>query len=674
MSIFVRERYPSGLLTPQLGLFLVVIATWFFYRREVTPSLESSIIEALLFVSLILGQLFLRKFASRLGVMSSILVLVLLFLGISSEVKLSSEWYINTDLAKYPQYWRGFGPIVAIVGLVISVLLALVRQSPAVPFVRTLKSLISDPGSLLSKGAIPLAVLLTPAILQTSTSWLNLGDGTNKVLDEFSGYLAGNYPGIDTIWSHSSLLGLPLIVVRWLPLESAALKIYSVVVWVNVLTVLTAFLVGKVARLAFPRLPSAVGYLVGVLSLSVSGVGNGNTALFQELNYLSRLVLPLALGLATVKFVGQVSGVNRMKIGVLAVLGIATAANNLEFGVPAFLASASVVTVGMRNFQERKSLRSTYLVGSLVSITVLLVQSWLSSESWFKIRCGVFCSAFDDIAATGIHNNTGPIPFFGITTILLSLSGVLVAHVLGNVLDRTAQRFESQADLATAYFGLWVLILSPYIFYGTGGGAFRSQVQIPLMCIQGLLFSRLVLVSSLEGPAPVSLSSDFAVFQRRTILAMPALFLIGVIPALIFQVPNPVKELKRITDSASYVRNLDEWSPSTIDWIVPTEVLSMTSNYGGPKNVGWWFENGNAIQLLTGIDNDSGVNGFEYIRDRGYNLQGACEALLSGERVYYLTRKQEIGPMSTCRGLKIQLQARFEIWDFVMVRVMRNSD
>lgn len=673
MTFSVDQRCPSSLLNSQLCLFLVAIAAWFLVRREFPPSLGFSIIESLLLVSLTLIQLLFRKFVPCLGITSSILALVILFLCFKSRVNLTSEWYRVTTLANYPEYWRGFGPYVAFSGLAISILLAFIRQNPAGFFAQFLQNLSLNHGLLLSKVTIFVAVLLTPALLQTSTSWLNLGDGTNKVLDEFSGYLIGNYPGVDTLWSHSSLLGLPLIVVRVLPAESVALKLYSVIVWVNVLTVLVPLLVGKIANLAFPRLPTAVGYLVGVLSVSVSGVGNGNTSLFQELNYLSRLLLPLSLGLATVKFVARARDVNRLRAVLLAMLGIATAANNLEYGLPAFLASAVVATVGMGDFPERKSWRSSYFLGSLVSVALLAVPSWLSDDRSLKLRCGLFCSVGSGLSTAGIHNNAGPIPIFGVSTALLSLSAVLVIYASGKVLDQSRPRFESQVDIASAYFGSWVLLLSPYLLYGTGGGAFRSQVQIPLLCIQSLLFSRLVLSRSLKGPASESQIGDVAFFPRKTILAMPALYLLAVIPALIFQVPNPVEEFERIKTPESYVRGLGEWSPAKVDWIQPTYVLSMTSNYGGPENVGWWFENGNAIQLLTGVDNDAGVNGFEYIRDRGYNLGAACEGLLSGERIYYLTRKQFVGPMSTCRGLKLRVEARFDQYDFVMVRVIRNG-
>lgn len=668
-----HQRADIRWLNSQLGIFLLAISSWFYCRRKFEVNFRFAVIEAIAYICLVLVIVVSKKLVARLWLIGSIAGAILLFVAFNSEVNLQGVWYVKEDLSRYPQYWRGFGTPVALVALSLTtalVSLFLIRPRLQLCVNRKLGTICNR---LLTACIVVIGVALTPALLQGASSWLNLGDGSNKVLDEITGYVIGNYPGVDTLWSHSSILGLPLSVMQILPNELTGLKVYSMIAWVNLLCLSVPVLIGKVSRIAFPRLPVAVGYLVGVLTITVSGSGAGNTSLFQELNYLSRLLMPMLLGVATVRFLSTVPKLGRLKLVLLASLGIATALNNLEFGAPAFAASGLLLILDLRRNNPRKSLILTYSLACLVASFLIVVPALLAGGSWFQRRCGVFCSAFNSLAGTGIGNNTGPIPVFGVTTVLLSLAAIHAIVFVRYSFGSAHRNFGREFEYTSAFFGCWVVMLSPYILHGTGGGAFRSQVQIPLLVVLALLFSSRVFATSGPVLSPASCRLTVRSGMREAWTLLPAFFLVATVPALLLQVPNPVGEFRRLVNPQAYERRLDVWSPGRIDYLEPEVLVSLTKNYGGPGSVGWWSDYGNSVQLLTGIHNDSGVNGFEYTRDRGYNLRLACESLVRGNREYYLTQRGYVGRMSLCAGTKVQVEARFQYFDLVMVRVGRDG-
>jgi hypothetical protein len=131
---------------------------------------------------------------------------------------------------------------------------------------------------------------------------------------------------------------------------------------------------------------------------------------------------------------------------------------------------------------------------------------------------------------------------------------------------------------------------------------------------------------------------------------MPLALLAALSVASVVQTPNSLLELRRVQTSEPGYRNLDEWSPERLDWISPEGVRQLAEQYGGAANVGWWFSYGNAIELLTGVENLLGVSGWETMRSNSQSALG-CQPILSTDKPYVISIKGAESMLAKCRGL-----------------------
>jgi len=139
-------------------------------------------------------------------------------------------------------------------------------------------------------------------------------------------------------------------------------------------------------------------------------------------------------------------------------------------------------------------------------------------------------------------------------------------------------------------------------------------------------------------------------------LKVPLALLGAVFVVAVTQTPNGLREWHRVQSPETAYQDLaewqklDEWSPERLDWINPEGVRQLAFQYGGAAKVGWWFSYGNAIELLTDIENLLGVTGWETMRSESQTRLG-CEPILRSSKRYVISIDGAETKFAQCRGL-----------------------
>jgi hypothetical protein len=221
---------------------------------------------------------------------------------------------------------------------------------------------------------------------------------------------------------------------------------------------------------------------------------------------------------------------------------------------------------------------------------------------------------------------------------------------------------------------MWVIGTLPYFLNGGGSGAFRSQFYlIPFLL---LIFSNLDCGKRREksiNQSKVELMKDAnSKFQSLSLSRAPQFLLVAVLVASIIQVPNGITEWKRVIFANESERNLDTWSMTKLDWISPKEVVRLSTNFGGPENVGWWFLHGNAVEIATKVENLTGHTGFETMRSKNQLIHG-CESLMRSSKQYVITGVQSLGIMKECPGITVKDLGYRQIDGLTIVAISRRG-
>jgi hypothetical protein len=628
------------------------LAIWFAMREQVLglPTGLSVLVEwvGLLLVAAII--VITGRYSTQKGNLGAIALSVatLLYLIVSS-------WQL-ADLGQWSMYWSGFGIEISVAAIIAATTLILV-----VPKIDSLRSFIFF--RLLRQGTRaagwPLgfaAVLwMTPSLLQPMDAWLNIGDASEKVLDEITGPLVGNFPGVNQASGYSSLLGIPL-----LPL--AAFRGYGegkftlLVLYVNILIIAVPLLIALILRRSFQRLPLLLAVIIGLVSVTISGspVGNDasrfnlNSSLFRELSFLSRGLLPLVVGYLVVITFDR-ARVSSIRLVFLAVVSALAIINNPEFGIASAIAALAAALFWRLGTGNRDS--NFYLIVPIIFVTVVcfLVPGIAVGGDWINRRLGAFASLAAGEGATLSSGSMRDTPAMGLLVVCYSLSITAVAVAL-NEIRRGGFEKSRSAVLICLYFGAWVLLSAPYFLNAGGVGQF---LMIPFSILSVALL-RLVVFSGdkekLEGQFS-SLPSLSGVRQRLS--ALPIVFLFSLSVVTVLSAPNGVKEWQRIQMPVSDLKWVDEWSTRRLDYLTIDGVKALANTTGDSSQVGWWFQHGNAIELLTGIENLFGTSGFEGALKSRTSKDLACEPVIKSQLRFIITHSRYVSVLASCDGIRI---------------------
>jgi len=300
-------------------------------------------------------------------------------------------------------------------------------------------------------------------------------------LDEIISQATGRLPGFDYVTQYQSVLGLPLgIVATLFPGAFASRPELFAIGWLIFLQLLTVGL----ALAALHRIaPARVRWLMPILVVPVIYLlGPAGLAYYADLPM--RLVLPTCL-LAAIVIVGmfhrQLPAAWWVAV-LFGSLGGLSAWNNLDFGVPAFLAGGIAVVAVAPRLWEAIRAGALYLAGGLIFPIIYIVGGTLAGHTFHPSYMLFFVRGF------GVGNfNNWDMQQFGLHSgfVFLGVVGVVVG-VLGSRRLMGRNRVLHQALL---FQSSW-LLLSLVYFSGrslaptlvTGSAPIAAIVIAMLIC------------------------------------------------------------------------------------------------------------------------------------------------------------------------------------------------
>lgn len=552
-----------------------------------------------------------------------------------------------------PYYWFGFGTPVLLVAVCV-VFLAIVvmcwrhklANASRCRLDQGLKYLFCALGWSVNVWAVP-------SLLQPMESWINMGDSTEKVLDEVAGWAVGNIPGVHSSWVANSFLGLPLA-----PLSVFAgfgeAKITIVVLYVNFLILVIPLCICWMIRQSNPSLGYPASFAIAIVSVTISGP-QWNTSLFQELSFLARGLLPLTVAALTVRILTKSLHPSRFQVLILSVGASITFWNNFEYGFGALVAVVAVIVTLSQDMKSAVRQIGHTALGFAVTTLIVIAPGVVLGGNWLGRRLGVFG---DVIAGSGaLHSySRSDIPEFGLPTLCFALGVVGVTLGFHELRSKNAGKSSRAAAVGSLYIGVWTVMSAPYFLNSGGSGAFRSQfLNIQVVLLTFLSLGILVPEILKTFQSVVLLRRNLRPSISNTFAALPILLLCSVALGSVVQVPNGVREWRRVQIPSSRPVPVDEWSPYRLGTIRPSLIPELIEPFGGARAVGWWFSYGNAVEALTGVENLLGTTGFEATRTSS-QLSLACEPLIRSHKRYVISIASGQTLMSECPGISATAQ------------------
>ena len=450
-----------------------------------------------------------------------------------------------------------------------------------------------------------------PSVIQPTTGIIDLSH-SRYLLNETLAQVAGVTPLGDFSPHYTSLLGWPLVLLSWLPAKSIIL---ATLVWVNLLILVEIFVVWRIARHAWDRVPQGVTLLFALAFLLTKvqpseTVSGSNASLMTVLP--GRSLMPMALGLfailLTKREVQKFSSF--FVIGAFAAI---TLVNAFDFGLPASVALVLVTAVEMGKGIGRIKALAAEVLGGLAAIGAIF---GLFATRGLTPRFADMLIVPRAVALRDFYNL--PMPVFGLylATIALLIIGLLVG-ILGD--------FQAgQAHLRTSliYGSTWGILSFTYYI----GRSVNSNLQL-------FLFHSTFIVFALGAYLTSHMTQTRSL--KTSLIWIPTLMVV-VLPVIsLSQPPNPRFEIDRWR---GYGPNFSIWSATSISegsitygqWNTVrtgsvSELMKIAKRFPG-KRVGYFGEDGNAIHLLTGLINVMGVNARQDLEIPGI-MDVACQRL-----------------------------------------------
>lgn len=632
------ERF-NGLLLSAAA----VVIPYFHFRTQLfsSPTARSVLLEWLVLISLT-GLLMVRHGSVPKWLRLPVALLSAAFvLRAVIGVKPSGE---------FPTYWCVFGPRVALLGVLVACMAVVGLYWRYQLIGNSRHRLDQATRSLLSVLGWVVIVWAVPSLIQPMDAWLNLGDSSEKILDEVAGWTVGNIPGVHTSWTANTFLGLPLAPLSYLSGFGQA-KIILIVLYVNLLVLAIPFCMGWIIRRCVPALGLPASFGIAIVSVTISGSPT-NSSLFQELSFLARGLLPVIVAVLTLHLLAKNSRLSHVQVLSLSGAGSIAFWNNFEYGFGALIAVVSVVLALSEDVKSAFKQLRRLVLGFAITSVLVVIPGVLLGGNWLGRRLGVFAELFSGQLRTHSYNNLPAVPGFGLSTLCFVLGVAGVALGFQELRDEESFKASRAGAIGALYFGVWTVMSAPYFLNGGGNGGSRTQfLNIQVTTLTFSIFGVLApkFVKTFQSVKTLRLDRRQSV--AGLITALPILLLCSLAASSVLQVPNGIFEWRRVQTPASANQHLDEWSPDRLNWIRPSLIPELVEPFGGVKFVGWWFIYGNAIEALTGVENLLGTTGYETTRT-SLQLSLACEPLIRSEKQYVISGSDP-SLMSKCAGINV---------------------
>lgn len=653
-------------LNSRLAFAFVLLTPWLAIRNRVSwlDSPVGVLVEwtALMGLAFLCGQV--RQAPRWVESSSQLFLIIVISLSILNRF----------SFPLFPMYWNGFGPTVLACSLIIGVAMCVTTALVDAGYVRGEQ--LVDSG-ILNRAArwlgIVVSASLIPSILQPMDAWLNVGDATQIVLEELSGWAIGHAPGVQQAAGYGSLIGLPLIVLQFFH-SGGPYKLTAVVLWANTLVIMVPIVIAAIFRGMFRRMSFGAAFAIALVSVTVSGEPYGenfsfNTSLFRELSAVSRLLPPLVLLYLLIRLLRKQLETTAQ----LVMLGVAAglvSLNNFEFGFGA--AAASIVAILVAQLHRGGILRSTWiwLLTVLATWTLALAPVAFFAESAIRRRLGAFNAVVNSETDLFQDGHGATIPVFGLVGLVFAVAVAAVGISSAKLANSGESESDRVAAVVTLYTSLWTIFSAPYVLNRDSPGPLIYFVLLVLM-VAGLL--KLLLSGRLCAIGGTQLHEERTGGQnfRSAFSLFPLFLLLGLVLSAVIQAPAPHREWRRIQTPISEQKWVDEWSAEKLDWIEVSRVESLAAQFGGASEVGWWFQHGSAVEILTGVENLLGIPAYEGVRSDSM-LKLACEPLAASSKRFVIALISAQATLERCPGISARSLTQDDAIGMAVFEVSRN--
>ena len=533
-----------------------------------------------------------------------------LFLVVLTTLCIALQFAISGK-GKFPYLWNGFG-----IKLIICALLATALLTTRYPYqiLTAIRGRSVLEKYLSAAGLLIMASIYLPSFIQPSWGIINIGDATHQVLEEIAGPIVGNFPGVNAVSTYTTMLGVPLSIIRLFDLGSQ-MQMSLVLIWVNALVLaVPMFMV-----LIFRRISNSKNWLWSALvvipTLMVSGSWSAASSNTESLSMIpGRTLLPVMLGYFLVRAGKSEKNFRNVQMTILVgIFSIVVAMNNIEFGVPA-LGSMVMVYLILAFHLQRTSRYVQFLIVGLAGGFLLYAIFSLAIKGSYDLDFRIGSYAGKPYSPAELF------PILSVHNVLLSMFGTAIVSAIVRL--RKIRIGEYTGSLASAicalYFGFWGFASFPYCSYRCVDGLYMStQVYLipSIMCGAALCIMHMPKLATLSG-------EKFGEKARRA----PYLFITAFALITVLQAPNPVDEWNRVLNKASSEQwasdvlrgPANKWGVDAIDWVRPPDVAEFARRLES-EDIGYFGYMGNSVELAIGLNNLTRINSGEVLLIKGTN-------------------------------------------------------
>ena len=488
--------------------------------------------------------------------------------------------------------WYGWGDKLAILLLALALIISFVATTQ-MHMLRNAAS--SNLISAVNLGSlVVIAVYYVPSVIQPFKGIIDTYH-SRYLLNDLLILSSGRMPFTEITPQYVGLLGWPIKLISFLP---ADFVVNSSLVWVNALVVIEITMLVVLAKRALDTKFWAIAALIPIATMFIKVQPNYKSwgSLASHINLIpGRTVLPVLVLLLLSSL--AVSGDKRSASTTAFLLGIVcllTPFNNVEFGLPASIASLIVLTFLIISktvdFQVLK-----FFITGVLSCLVLVIVVYTSSgtsltlSNWLVMIRAHGLDGFMNLA----------MPFIGLWVFfyaVLGASAILGSSMLFRELKtRSTSASEIRSMILLAFGGLWG---SATLFYFSGRSLVPEIVVflIPLaICIVGFTgLAKNWLISDAHNQRPAR-SNQF----RVVYVPIFALMLIPLIS--ISHAPNPAFEWLRMAGTG------ERWSSRAIKQLPKYRELKEIVESNPKVSYVYMGDDGPAIELMSGVENGLGI-------------------------------------------------------------------
>lgn len=440
---------------------------------------------------------------------------------------------------------------------------------------------------------------------------------------------------------YTSMLGWPLLALKGF---SPDVIMNGVLVWLFVLTLGQILLIAGIGKSIFRRISYPWILLYASSLILMKGEKQDEIAgsiVGSFFSIPSRTFFPSVLGLVLVFSIFANKHKRTYQVLLGALLPI-TALNNLEFGVPAVVATSVVVLVFYRLDQVERQIVFWILGSSLTALGLIVLGFAMRSA---PLDLGLWTAMVRAQGSGGYMNVAMPIIGTYLLVFAILSAGVVIG--LKNISATTDINLLKSAAVAM-FAGTWGILSMPYYT----GRSWPSHIQVFFIPVTLCIF----------GIAGVFYYSGYFATQKLTatqIIVRLPLTLTLVLPiATLLIAPDPTTEWPRATGGGS------EWSfENQSKTKVVTSVRAAIERFelDIDKSVYFGDQYASTVELITGIRNGLGVNTLEYSLVSADLRELACHRLPKLNPQFVVSQNDDtrinfVGPSlldSSCPGMEV---------------------